>query len=753
MVHTAHLGDKQKVQFCMAQMCHALAVLLVVAELLYDPSKRAPNDPAGFGMKRRWCSELVARIVAHALAMAAVSSFCMLCPMSLAQKPAGSPPAVTYKSAASILSLPYRVAAQGGLARVVGTVTLSSELGLVVRDRTAGIWVDPDATHRRYEPGDRIEVVGPIGPGQYSPRITAPHIRLLGHGPLPAPTEVSFRQLSSGQQDVQYISIEGTIRAVNSRSNVAGLEGIAFSIMMPEGRVNAILTSGVRLPLSDFFDARVRVAATAMDRKNDNMQSTGVVLVISDPSQIEMIQPNALNPFATPIFPIGNLMRYGSGTDYFHPVRLRGVLTFYEPGDRLVLQDGTQAIEIFSADTPSLRIGDLVEAVGYPGPDATGPVLRDAVLREISHGPPLVPLPIDLQSASSSKYRFCLVSIEMHLLKVIDEPARTLLLLEQGNKIITAELNLQTIVPGGRLVPGSAIRVSGINVLSGETGLTYGNAIQSKLLLRSLADASLIRPAPWWTKTRLLDLSIVLGVVALCILLLLFYVQLKRWKMETVLQERERLARDIHDTLAQSFTGIGFQLQVIRRSIANNDPSTLYHVDVARKLVHFSHREARKSLTPIAEASLSSIDLLSSLKACALALTGSGEIIIETSCSEMVRPLPSAVNEQIFHIGQEAIANAVRHASPTRVTIDLDYRPDCVQLKVSDNGRGFMLSGDLLGFGIRSMRKRASEISGELEISSTPGAGTCVSASVPLIKSKQTDIVRTYWSSLYGKGL
>ncbi len=58
----------------------------------------------------------------------------------------------------------------------------------------------------------------------------------------------------------------------------------------------------------------------------------------------------------------------------------------------------------------------------------------------------------------SSKYRFCLVSIEMHLLKVIDEPARTLLLLEQGDKIITAELNLQAIFPAGRLVPGSTNR-------------------------------------------------------------------------------------------------------------------------------------------------------------------------------------------------------------------------------------------------------------------------------------------------------
>ncbi|AXC13640.1 two-component system sensor kinase [Acidisarcina polymorpha] len=684
-------------------------------------------------MNRRSDSEFAARIVSKTHAIAALLWLCTLCSVLLAQDGQVPSSRIKYTSAASILALPYGVAAQGGLARVVGTVTLSSSLGLVVRDHTAGLWVDPDGTSRRYEPGDRIEVVGLVGPGQYSPRITAPHIRFLGHGPLPTPTEVSFRQLSSGQQDVQYVSIEGTIRAVNSRTKIAGLEGIAFSIMMPEGRVDAILTSSLKLPLSAFFDARVRVTATAMDRKNDNMQSTGVVLAIPDPNNIEILQPKPPDPFETPMLQIGNLMRYGSGTDYFHPVRVRGVLTFYAPGNSLVLQDGTQAIEIFSADAPTLQVGDLVEAVGYPSPDATGPILRDAVLRKLGHGTPLTPAHLDLQSTSSSKYRFCLISIEMRLLRVIDEPARTLLLLEKDDQVITAELEAHSTGSSKALVPGSAVRVSGINVLTGETGLTYGNAIRSELLLRSLADVSVVRAAPWWTTARLVNLSIALGAVAAVILVLLFYVQLKRWKMETVLHERERLARDIHDTLAQSFTGIGFQLQVIRRSVANKEDSALHHVDVARRLVQFSHREARKSLTPISKKSFSSTDLLSSLRECAQGLTGSGDIAIETSSSGISRALPSAITEQMFHIGQEAIANSVRHASPTKVAIAIDYQPEHVQLKVTDNGRGFTMSGDLLGFGIRGMRRRASEIAGELDISCMLGTGTCVSVTVPVL--------------------
>ena len=127
-------------------------------------------------------------------------------------------------------------------------------------------------------------------------------------------------------------------------------------------------------------------------------------------------------------------------------------------------------------------------------------------------------------------------------------------------------------------------------------------------------------------------------------------------------------------------------------------------------------------------------DLLASLKICAQSLAESGQVEIDASCSGVVRPLSVRLNAELFHLGQEAIANAIRHAEPTRLVIVVAYQGDSIRLTVADNGRGFIMSGDLLGFGIRGMRKRASEIGGDLDITSVPGSGTSVSITVQLPK-------------------
>lgn len=660
------------------------------------------------------------------------AAFCLGCASLLAQSPVSSPPTILYKTAISVLSLPYDVAQQGGVAMITGTVTLSYGLALVVHDRTGGIWVDNVGGN--YAPGDQVTVIGPVAPGRYSPQIVAPRVQLIGQRPLPSPKTVSFRDLTSGQEDAQYVAVEGTIRAVRLNP-MPRLGGVVLTLAMPDGRVDAMLPPKYEGYARSLIDAKVRITATALCRKNDNMQETGVVLEISDPDRITVIQPGPQDLFSAPLVPIGSLMRYRSNTDYFHRVRLSGVLTYYEPGSRLMLQDGTDAIEVFLTDSPPLEVGDRIEVVGFPAPDAYGPVLQDAVLRKLTHGTPLTPVPVDWHQALSSKYRFCLVSIDMRLLRIIDEPTRTLLLLENGDHLTTAELQSRLSTPNV-LAPGSAVRVSGINLLSGESRLLYqANAIHSNLLLRNLNDASLITPAPWWTRTRLFYLATVLGVLTFAFFILLLYVQLKRWKTETVLQERERLARDIHDTLAQSFAGIGFQLQVIQRAIAPvDDPRLAHHVDVARKLVQFSHREARKSLVPAPSNDSPHADLLASLKTCAQSLAVSGQVEIEASCSGVARPLPVRLNAELFHLGQEAIANAIRHAEPTRLVIVIAYQGDSMRLTVADNGRGFTVSGDLLGFGIRGMRKRASEVGGDFDISSVPGSGTSVSITVQLPK-------------------
>jgi signal transduction histidine kinase len=668
-------------------------------------------------------------------------------------------PTIIYRTAASVLSLPYDVAVKGGYAKLKGTITLSTPVGVVLQDHTGGIWVD--CCSKLKTPlviGDVVTVVGKVGPGAYSPEIERVTVSLDGHGPLPRPRNVPFVQLSSGQEDAQYVAIEGIIRTVTLRNdalNAAPTEGALLTIDMPEGRVDVALPTQCYKAASDLIGAKVRITATALARKNDDSQATGVLLVAPDISYLTVLSAGPDDLFSARMVPIGALLRYRSDTDYFHRIRLQGTLTYYEQGRRLILQDGSRAIEVFPADSQSLRIGDLVEAVGFPTPDAAGPVLRDAVTRRLSQGPPLEPVTITLREALASRYRSCLVSLHLRLVRVISEPTRTLLLLESGHDLTTAELDANIVVPTW-LRPGSDLRLVGIDMLNVEGGIGYLNyrdtTVHSVLLLQSLKDISLISPATWWSQTRLLSLIIVLAILLTSFLVLLMYVQLKRWKVESTLHERERLARDVHDTLAQSFAGVGFQLQVIRRAITTGDENLLHHVDTARDLVQFSHREARRSLVPsISEESVGS-DLLSSLNEKAQALVKNGLIKIEAHSTGSVRAIPGDVKMQLFRIGQEAIANAIRHADPAQLAINVEYGDSLVTLTVIDDGRGFLIRGDLLGFGIRGMRKRASEINADFDLVSVPGVGTTIAVSVP-IRKRMNPLVRFNPANTFRKSI
>jgi signal transduction histidine kinase len=635
------------------------------------------------------------------------------------------------------------VAVKGGFAKLKGTITLSTPVGVVLHDHTGGIWVECCSKSKNLlVVGDVVTVVGTVGPGAFSPEIEKTTVNLDGHGPLPRPRNVSFVQLSSGQEDAQYVAIEGIIRTITLRNdalNAAPTEGALLTVDMPEGRIDVALPTQCYKAASGLIGAKVRIAATALARKNDDTQATGVLLVAPDISYLTVLRAGPDDLFSARMVPIGALLRYRSHTDYFHRIRLRGTLTYYERGRRLILQDDSRAIEVIPADSQSLRIGDRIETVGFPTPEAAGPVLRDAVTRRLAQGPPLEPVPITLREALASRYRSCLVSLHLRLVRVISEPTRTLFVLESGPDLTTAELDANIAIPTW-LRPGSDLRLIGINLLTVEGGIGYLNyhdtTVHSVLLLQSLNDISLISPATWWNETRLLSLIVVLGILLTSFLVLLTYVQLKRWKVESTSRERERLARDVHDTLAQSFAGVGFQLQVIRRAITTGDKNLLHHVDTARDLVQFSHREARKSLVPsISEESVGT-DLLSSLNEKARALVKNGLIKIEAHSTGSVRAIPSDVKMQLFRIGQEAIANAIRHADPTQLAINVEYEDNLVRLMVIDDGRGFLIRGDLLGFGIRGMRKRASEINADFDLVSVPGVGTTIAVSVPIRKRK-----------------
>jgi signal transduction histidine kinase len=212
--------------------------------------------------------------------------------------------------------------------------------------------------------------------------------------------------------------------------------------------------------------------------------------------------------------------------------------------------------------------------------------------------------------------------------------------------------------------------------------------------------------------------------------LALVYFRIQRWKAHTITQERERLARDIHDTMAQSFAGIGYQIQGIRHGVVGGDPLNSSDIadqlTVAYQLVRRCHEEASRTI-----AMLASIvppmqqNLLGSLEELARRVaTCQIKIIVESSGAPSQLKLRLA--DALVHIGREAIVNALAHSDPTVLTIRLKHALNSVDLEVEDNGCGFEYSAETAGFGIVGMQKRARDVGASLHIFSTPGRGTLV---------------------------
>ena len=328
----------------------------------------------------------------------------ILCILPLAATGANSSPTIAYRTVDSILSLPYAVAVKGGLAELKGTITLTSPKGLVLHDHTAGIWVDcRDGFKGHFAVGDVVTVIGTVGPGAYSPEIDYPTIQLNGHAPLPPSRNVSFEELSSGQEDAQSVAIEGLIRSVNLRNDALTTvpdASVFVTVDMTDGSVDVVLPTQYYERLIGLIGAKARITATALARKNDDRQSTGVLLVVPDISNVTVLQPGPPDLFSTRMVPIGYLLQYGSHTDYFHRIRLRGTLTYYQQGHRFILQDGSRAIEVTPASSESLQVGDRIEAVGFPSSEAARtrhPRCRNTAAGK---GPPARPDPRYLAAGS-----------------------------------------------------------------------------------------------------------------------------------------------------------------------------------------------------------------------------------------------------------------------------------------------------------------------------------------------------------------
>jgi signal transduction histidine kinase len=646
-------------------------------------------------------------------------------------------PTAPYQTAASILALSPEQANRHDPAHLRGVVIRSTEWGVGLVDTTAGIWVYYGHPFKQYSPGDELEVIGVTSTGLYSRSVDASSIRKVGRAPLPRPVEVDFKQLSTGNYDAQYVTLTGVVRSAGIRAHAARSQNFWMKIEMNDGVLYAAFPEDCADAGSKLIDAVVRFKGAASSAKNQNLQITAPTLMMSGMEGVTVLRAPPENRFALPLTPIGELMQYRSGTDYYHRVRIAGTVTYYKPGESLILEDRGRALFVETAQIDNIHIGDRVEALGFPAPKDTGPILQDAILRDIAPGQPLLPAAVTPADLSTGKFNYNFVSTEGRLLRRVEEPAREVLLLQDQSSLLLAELaESGTSNALQNLQEGSTIRISGISILditgAWNAGGPAASSIRYRVLLRSPDDVHVIQPPSWWTRTRIIYVAGILAVLALIFFAMIVYGRMEGWRLQAVLDERERLANEVHDTLAQSFAGIGFQLQAIRKAIPAEQPKLREQIDLARALVRHSHKEARRSIEPMSPETLEHDDLLSSLEASARTMVAGGSVKVNARMTGTPRPLPPKMAGSLLRIGQEAIANAVRHADPGHLEISIAHENGFVRLAVRDDGCGFVKSGGLLGFGLRGMRKRAAALSARLEIVSHPGEGTCVEITAPL---------------------
>jgi signal transduction histidine kinase len=197
-----------------------------------------------------------------------------------------------------------------------------------------------------------------------------------------------------------------------------------------------------------------------------------------------------------------------------------------------------------------------------------------------------------------------------------------------------------------------------------------------------------------------------------------------------VTAERERLAGEIHDTLAQGFTSIVTLGQAAESELGRDETQVRKHLELMLRTARENLAESRALVAALAPAELTESSVLEAIRRQATRLTEETGATAEFEVQGDRRPLPTGVDVVLLRTVQESLSNVRKHANASAVEIVLSYQDTSVVLLVTDDGQGFDPASATDGFGLRGMRSRVGHVGGSLTVTSSPGAGTTVELEV-----------------------
>jgi signal transduction histidine kinase len=626
-------------------------------------------------------------------------------------------------------------AALGYPVRIRGVVTDDvPSPDFFVQDATAGIYVEGNVSPKfAHHWGDLVEVEGVTGPGKFAPVILEQTTRVLGKGILPSTRTFRFGELSGGQQDSQWAQVRGIVRAVSIDRTSWPETVLAMTVASGGGSFNVRTPIKQEQDFSSWVDSEVLIEGVCGSLFNTNRQLIRVLFYVPDLQFIRVeLQAKAV--------PFSALMRFSPGEGSQHRVRVQGVVSYQQPGQALFLQNGGQGLRVLTQQDGLLAVGDVVDVLGFPAVGESAPLLEDAAFHRVDHAP--VPQPVKLAlDVPWEEYDGALITTDATLLHVEPEPNGSRLLLQHGDVVFEAMMEPREVAATlASLRPNSELRVTGICLV--RNGGLWSVPQSFRMLLRTPQDVTVLKSASWWNLRNALWL---LGIMAAVLLLVLTgmvvlgrrlreQMAIIRQKLRhgAVLEERNRIARELHDTLEQELAAITLQLDLAVDRFRQAPQIAYRALDAARSMSRHSMIEARRSVWDLRCDLLEKGDLPSALDRIVRSLTTEGKAEIQVEVSGTPLRLPGSIEMNLLRIGQEAVANAVKHGQASRIQIELQYGPESVILKVDDDGRGFNpdQSSAVGHFGMLDLRERAESLGSRLQIDSAPGRGTHIAIEV-----------------------
>ncbi len=605
-------------------------------------------------------------------------------------------------------------------------------------DETGAIYVS-DLKDDKLAPGAALEVEGVTGAGEFAPVVTATRWKSEGAAPLPAARPVMYSDLLNGLEDSQWIEVRGIVRDVAPYSRGR----VQADIMMDSHRIRIVSVATAALG-SEITDCEVRIFGVCVSRCI-NHQWVAPWLLFEGGHDLVIEKPAPL-PGEIPIRRIGELQSFDPKRSAKHRVRTAGILVLGIDRARFFLQDKTDALEVRTDRPFDAMPGDLISVSGFSAGGNLHPILEDAELTVIGRSP--------LPETFSGSVRGLLgggsngrrVVISAKLVDEMDAGAEMVLLMQSEGVLFQAHLPRENQAALAKYEFESKLELTGVCVAplspSAEPSRPYLAATLDFYI--SPDGVKLLQSPPWWSGAR----GRRIGIVLLSIIIAsLAWMASLHWKIrrqtahiqeraerQAVAEERNRIARDLHDTLTQNLAGVAFRLEAVRGQMSGAAVGAQEHLLQALKVVRHSLAEARRSVMNLRALALGQNDLLAAIEETVRPLISLPAPAVSFATHGRPTALPSLAENHLLRIAQEAITNALRHADATTVSVSLAFETHEVVLSVVDDGRGFdrkeVENGEAGHFGLRGIQERAAKLGAQLEIRRCAEKGTVVRVSL-----------------------